>query len=969
MRFGPLAAVTIVFLFTLAGCSHRASRGLPDARALANEPALQTGGLGLGTIRFGTAQKQLPSGLRIGYERTATNGMVGIVITVSAGSAKDPAGQEGLAHFAEHVVFRSKHDKDITLDARMKLTGATGINATTSPDVTTFYAFVPSARFGDLAKELGQMLAQPVATIDEADAVTEREVIKNELRQRDETGLGGQMRAWIAETLMPATHTYKRSIGGSLESVDKLSLAAADEFTKAHYLPNNTSIMLVAEDSFAKTLAALEEGLSPTWKGEASATIAPALPPLPSVIQEIPAEPKEGAVTHYAAVEAPTLIISWRIPSLYSEGGHISQIVSAPAALDELEVATEQLDAVENANVWAHHYLETTVISCVVELKDPLAWKDVAKSVKSFYTDRFSPYTQGDWQYVAARNGYSYANEAAANYSRYLASIRQRTTAEFLFASESYVSRVQEMAGFLHFANNLNAFSGHLAQIRKTSYRELASILPSYLAESHARVVYIHAKQSAALPDVSGTGVARSNVLEKVAERPGEGKLLAAPPQTPADGTYATMKRVVFPNGLTAIALQKPGYPTVTAALTFRTGWAASAPPAAERLVRILEQYRAVTRSDAGLKVQAVNTADLSADYVVAGRSNLPHALALLASGLVQTDSTINWAEVTMALNARPPRPSQQSPDEALYQDLMYALYPNSPVAHVPSTSDLRALRAGDMQDWLQRSRHPSNAVLVVAGDLDPGAALKWAARIFGQWQGATDEPVAAPPIPTTAPVVAQKKVFTRSATNDRPQVEVTIACRLPKAKRQSESTYDLLAGVVGGWLGTRLREEAGLSYGVSGGARVYRGGASHMSLNLAVDRTHLTKALRIITGHWNAFSANGFDKGSVSQIRWNLATSSNIGTTTSASLAVTVANAVARGGEPDQAERYRRDLMTVSESDLREAFRTCAETTRYGLVGDSTAISEALAATGLNASAPSGIVGLGQFHPAKLPE
>ncbi|MDX2023468.1 MAG: insulinase family protein [Deltaproteobacteria bacterium] len=948
MRFGRWAPVATVFLSAISACGHRASRGLPDAQSLAKEPVLQKGGLGLGTIKFGTAQTQLPSGLRVGYERTATNGMVGIVITIGAGSAKDPAGQEGLAHFAEHVVFRSKHNKDITLDARLKLTGATGINATTSPDVTTFYAFVPASRFADLAKELGQMLADPVSAIEESDAVTEREVIKNELRQRDETGLGGQMRSWIAETLMPTTHAYRRSIGGSLESVDKLSLAAAAEFTKANYLPINTSVMLVAEDSFGKTLEELRSGLAASWKGESTATIAPQIPSLPNVVQEVPAEPKEGAVTHYAAVEAPTLIISWRVPSLYSEGGHISQIVTARAALDELEVATERLDAVEHANAWAQHYLDTTIISCVVELKDPLAWKDVAKSVKAFYTERFSPYTQDDWQYVAARTGYASANQAASNYSYYLASLRQRTTAESLFASESYVSRVQQLAGFLHFTNNLNAFSGHLGQIRKTSYRELASILPSYLSESHARVVYIHAKQSTALPNVSGTGVARGDVLEKVAERPGEGTLLSAPPRTRPDEAYATMKRVVLPNGLTTIALRKAAYPTVTAVLAFRTGWAASSPPAAERLVRMLEQYRGSTRADAGLKVQAINLTDLSADYVVGGRSNLPHALGLLASGLVQTDATIDWTQVSSSLKAQPLRSSSMSPDEALYQDLMNALYPNSPLAHVPSPSNLRALSASEVQRWLQRSRHPSNAVLVMAGDLEPAAALKWAARIFGQWRGAMDEPAPAPAIAAPAPSFTQKKVFTRTPTNDRPQVEVTIACRLPAAGKRGEGTYDLLAGVVGGWLGTRLREEAGLSYGVSGGARIYRGGASHMSLNVAVDRTHLIKALKIINGHWSAFTSNGFDKGSVSQIRWNLSTASNFGSTTSAALAVAVANAVVRGDEPDYAERYRNDLMAVTDSDLREAFRTCAQTTRYGLVGDAAVIDEAVRAAGL---------------------
>lgn len=314
----------------------------------------------------------------------------------------------------------------------------------------------------------------------------------------------------------------------------------------------------------------------------------------------------------------------------------------------------------------------------------------------------------------------------------------------------------------------------------------------------------------------------------------------------------------------------------------------------------------------------------------------------------MQTDATIDWTQESSSLKAQPLRSSSMSPDEARYQDLTNALYPNSPLAHVPSPSNLRALSASEVQRWLQRSRHPSNAVLVMAGDLEPAAALKWAARILGQWRGAMDEPALAPAIAAPAPSFTQKTVFTRTPANERPQVEVTVACRLPAAGKRGECTYDLLAGVVGGWLGTRLREEAGLSYGVSGGARIYRGGASHMSLNVAVDRTHLIKALKIINGHWSAFTSNGFDKGSVSQIRWNLSTASNFGSITSAGLAVAVANAVVRGDEPDYVERYRNDLMAVTDSDLRESFRTCAQTTRYGLVGDAAVIDEAVRAAGL---------------------
>jgi zinc protease len=950
MRFASLLALPLVVL-TLSGCVHEPSFGLPTQQSLNRDPSMKVSGLGLGKLRFDASQEQFPSGLRLGHERTTTKGMVGIVVTVGSGSTKDPIGKEGLAHFVEHLVFRSRHDQGRSLDVRLKLAGATGINASTSPDATAFYGFVPASGFPKLVKEMGLMLSRPIDAIADADAGTEREVIKNELRQRDETGVVGQMRAWIAEALMPAEHPYRRSIGGSIDTVGKLDVNAATEFAKLHYKPNNVSIMVVGEAPFSDIEEIVKKELPQAWIGDVSTPADPMLSETPPLAQILPEVPKEGALTHYAAVDAPTLVISWRIPSTYSEAGHISQIVTAPAALEELRTAATNITAVQKASAWASAYLQSTVISCAVELSDPLAWQDVAEVLKKFYTERFSPYNQRDWMAVAVRDGYIQANSSAANYSQYLASLRQRTTAEFLFSSESYTKRIHHLAGFLHFENNLNAFSGHLEQIGKTSYRELASIIPSYLSESQARLVYIHSKPSVEAVTIFGTGVLRNNVLDQVAEKPGEGALLSEPPRARRDEAYLTTKETILPNGLRVVALRKNGYPTITAALAFRTGWASSTPRAAEAFVRSIESYQPATRSDAGLKVEAITTADVSANIVVAGRSNMPQALALLAQSMVETDNNYSWNEVADNLHRKHVKTSPLEPSELLGKDLSLALYPKSSLSSYPSTNEIRSLSGSQISKWLARSRHPSNAVLVVAGDGDPDVALQWATRIFGKWEGVQADKVSTPTIETPIPEPSKRRVFVRAAATERPQVEITLACRLPKATEQDEATFDELEGVMSGWLSTRLREEAGLSYGVSGGVRIYRGGGSHLAISLSADRKQLTKALKIIVGHWDAFGSSGFDQGSMSQIRWNLATAMNLGQTTSTDLAMDVATAAVNGFALDHSERYREDLGNVTQSDLRRAFATCSNSTVIGLLGDIQAIDRSLAALNIEKS------------------
>src|SRR4051812_14334963 len=58
---------------------------------------------------------RFPSGLRVIIEEDHRSPVAALVALVGTGSADDPPGKEGLAHFVEHLSFRSKLDGGITV--------------------------------------------------------------------------------------------------------------------------------------------------------------------------------------------------------------------------------------------------------------------------------------------------------------------------------------------------------------------------------------------------------------------------------------------------------------------------------------------------------------------------------------------------------------------------------------------------------------------------------------------------------------------------------------------------------------------------------------------------------------------------------------------------------------------------------------------------------------------------------------
>ncbi len=173
------------------------------------------------------------------------------------GAADEPPGVSGIAHFLEHLMFKST-DK-IASGEFSKIVSRLGgqDNAFTSHDVTAYFQRIAKDRL----KTVMEMEADRMENLrlTENEVTTERAVILEERRSRTENNpssiLSEQMLASLYQN-----HPYRIPIIGWMHEMAKLSREDALAFYKRFYAPNN-AIVVVAGDVTVDEVRKLTEAI------------------------------------------------------------------------------------------------------------------------------------------------------------------------------------------------------------------------------------------------------------------------------------------------------------------------------------------------------------------------------------------------------------------------------------------------------------------------------------------------------------------------------------------------------------------------------------------------------------------------------------------------------------------------------------------------------------------------------------
>ncbi len=249
-------------------------------------------------------QYELKNGLRVILHEDHSTPIVAVSVLYHVGSKNENPDKTGFAHFFEHLMFEGSNNME--RGEYMKLVQSNGgvLNANTSFDRTYYFEVLPSNQ-----TELGLWLESERmlhAKVDQKGIETQREVVKEERRQRMDNRPYGKL---LEETYSRAfkEHPYKWPTIGSMEHLNAAKEADYVNFYKTFYVPNNAVLSIAGDINVEQTKKWIAKYFETIPRGNIAIN-------RPNINAE-PLQTKEVRDTVYDNVQLPAVIMAYKQPA------------------------------------------------------------------------------------------------------------------------------------------------------------------------------------------------------------------------------------------------------------------------------------------------------------------------------------------------------------------------------------------------------------------------------------------------------------------------------------------------------------------------------------------------------------------------------------------------------------------------------------------------------------------------------
>lgn len=198
----------------------------------------------------------LKNGLQVILHVDKSDPVVAVALTAHVGSAREKEGRTGFAHLFEHLLFlESENLGKGGLDQMSARIGGSGANGSTSRDRTNYFQTVPKDALEKMIWAEADKLGYFINTVTEPVLAKEKQVVKNEKRQRVDNQPYGHNSAVINSNLYPEGHPYNWEVIGSLEDLQNATLDDVKEFYRRWYVPNNVTLTIAGDIDTEQTKA------------------------------------------------------------------------------------------------------------------------------------------------------------------------------------------------------------------------------------------------------------------------------------------------------------------------------------------------------------------------------------------------------------------------------------------------------------------------------------------------------------------------------------------------------------------------------------------------------------------------------------------------------------------------------------------------------------------------------------------
>ncbi len=756
-------------------------------------------------FKHGERRGRLASnGLRFVVMPDPTTQLVEVDVRYEVGQKEDPQGKAGMAHFIEHLMFQQRPDGPTTPPLMQALGDLTTyFNAFTNWDSTHYQTMGRAEQLDALLKIEAMRMYYGCQTISQEEFLREREVVRNEIRQRGGTP-EGQVYQLILSSVYPKGHGYERMIGGNDQSLVNITLDDACKFMRDYYVPERATVIVAGGVDVDETVAGIQK-----WFGKLEARKGAAQTPV-----DVPVVARETQKFELD-VERASVHISWALPPSNTKEGDAVQF-GVWNAFGRTAQKGQEYDFAYSVvpNMLGGGLAPTFTISIDLKGMGKLdeALEFVWKSAKQAYRG----FDEGTWEQIE-----EFKNQRKASVVEQLEELSSRTVV--------LGEMVQFAKDFDFDSNGLYIFH-ELDKIAKFDGAYVGAQVKKALDPNKARVVVVKPNKEGMKGDrrvdykfqtKSHDKPPQSDVDPREAKRPirvaTELKALAGAQRfqlgngmkvvlLPVHSMPLARAHLVFDNAGEALGVDNPALPSLAAGYL-------SLPMDAEAFARTGVGAACTTTQDyTRCSSSGVN---IYLDVMIKGLERL------IKAGEYSQKSIENWqkrARETLQLKTT----QQENEFERQWTAALYG--PDHPYT---KTAVLTASAIGkvgrDALDYYRRKHFSAgNATLIVVGDFQPKYAEGLVRDAFGDWdRGHVDKPID----PTTYKRTGA--AFIGVVGREDPQLAVRIGYPAPAGVDGQHGARMVLAEMLNSRMGD-IRFKLGSTYGTYAGRSTTKGATAY---------------------------------------------------------------------------------------------------------------------------------------------
>jgi zinc protease len=753
-------------------------------------------------------ERTLPNGLKVYTVRDTGTANVSVQVWYGVGSKDDPAGRSGFAHLFEHLMF--KQTRNLVNEQFDRLTEDVGgfNNASTNDDYTDYYEVVPANHLERILWAEAERMSNLV--VDEAVFKSERDVVKEELRQRVLAQPYGKLLYLLLPEISFQRSPYGRPGIGSIENLDAATVEDVRAFHATYYRPDNATLFVVGNFDEAQLDRWIDKYFGPVERPST---------PLPRVTTLEPTRPGPRSWTVWEPnTPLPAVLISYPYPGAGSP--------DIPA----LEVADAILATGESSRLYRSLVYEKQIAQSAFTFLGSNAQPNATAVIAILAGGKTAE--EGEAALRAEVNRMGSEPVTAAE----LAEAKNELITAALEEQETADGKARALARAVVLAGNADQVNRRIAAIQAVTVADVQRVSRKYFDDNQRAVIHYLPEENkpadAPTYGPASTIVAQQLVVPRdmrlVTPAPEAQRVAPPPPLAPVDLAVSAPAERRLSNGLRVIVSPDRDLPLVTADLVVEAGGAtdpANRPGVANLAAELVTKgTRTRTATQIAQQIEALGGSleggagyDGSALTLTVKSDQLDPAMAIFADVARNPVFAADELERARRQALDDLQVAMSDPGELAGFAAARAVYGASPYgAPLGGTeTSLKAITPADVAAFHRAAWRPDGATLVLTGDITPEQGFALAERLFGDWRAPAG--VAAPVRRPNTPVTPRIIVI------DLPQSgQAAVAVTRPGMRRADPNYYPAVVAnnVLGGGYSSRLNQEIRIKRGLSYGAR-----------------------------------------------------------------------------------------------------------------------------------------------------